>query len=54
MFKFLSLMLVCVFITGCANTLNGMREDVAKPFVYMGKVGEKIQGKPVTENTDER
>ncbi len=38
-----------VFLTGCANTLTGMREDISKPFVYMGKVGERIAGKPVEE-----
>jgi predicted small secreted protein len=43
-----------VFLTGCANTLTGMREDIAKPFVYMGKVGEKIQGKSVTDVNDEK
>jgi len=43
-----------VFLTGCANTLTGMREDIAKPFVYMGKVGERIAGKPAQEEKVER
>ena len=43
-----------VFLTGCANTLTGMREDISKPFVYMGKVGERIAGKPVEEQKVEK
>ena len=43
-----------VFLTGCANTVSGMREDISKPFVYMGKVGERIAGKPVQEEKVEK
>jgi predicted small secreted protein len=37
------------FLTGCANTVSGMRQDIAKPFTYMGKVGDRIAGKPADE-----
>ena len=44
----LSFMVVSyLFLTGCANTVSGIRQDIAKPFTYMGKVGDRIAGKPV-------
>jgi predicted small secreted protein len=45
----LVVLFVCILLSGCTNTLNGMREDVAKPFVIMGKVGDKIAGKSAEE-----
>ena len=33
---------VYVFLTGCTSTIEGMREDVSKPFIWVGKVGDKI------------
>lgn len=31
-----------VFLTGCTSTIAGVREDVSKPFKWVGKVGDKI------------
>ena len=31
-----------LLIAGCANTINGVREDVSKPFKWVGNVGDKI------------
>ena len=33
---------VYLFVTGCASTINGVREDVSRPFKWVGKVGDKI------------
>jgi predicted small secreted protein len=40
-----------VFLTGCA-TVDGIREDVAKPFTAVGKVGDWI--KPCKETAKEK
>lgn len=29
-------------ISGCANTIQGVREDVSKPLKWVGNVGDKI------------
>jgi predicted small secreted protein len=31
-----------VFLTGCTSTIAGVREDVSKPFKWVGSVGDKI------------
>ena len=31
-----------VFLTGCTSTVTGMRQDIAKPFKWAGKLGDKI------------
>ena len=38
-----------MFLTGCA-TVDGVREDVSKPFKWVGKVGEKIAPCHETKN----
>lgn len=38
-----------VFLTGCA-TVDGVREDVSKPFKWVGKVGDKIAPCHETKN----
>lgn len=38
-----------VFLTGCA-TVDGVREDVSKPFKFVGKLGEKIAPCHETKN----
>lgn len=43
--KLMTLLITAVsisLISGCANTINGVREDVSKPFKWVGSVGDKI------------
>ena len=43
--KLMTLLITAVsilLISGCANTINGVREDVSKPFKWVGNVGDKI------------
>lgn len=39
-----------IFLTGCASTIEGVREDVSKPFKWVGKVGERIAPCHETKN----
>lgn len=39
---FVFVLAVYLFVTGCASTINGVREDVSRPFKWVGKVGDKI------------
>jgi hypothetical protein len=43
---------VYLFLTGCTSTINGVREDVSKPFIWVGKVGDKIA--PCKETKDQQ
>lgn len=43
--------IVFLFLTGCA-TVDGVREDVSKPFKWVGKVGDKIA--PCRETKDNK
>lgn len=45
--KFLVVVLA-ILLAGC-NTVKGIREDVSKPLVFVGKVGEKIKGDKTVE-----
>lgn len=39
---FVFMLAVYLFITGCTSTIAGVREDVSKPFKFVGKLGDKI------------
>lgn len=39
-----------IFLTGCASTIAGVREDVSKPFKWVGSVGDKIAPCHQTKN----
>jgi hypothetical protein len=40
---------VFLFLTGCA-TVDGVREDISKPFKFVGKLGDKIAPCHETKN----
>jgi len=43
--KLMTLLITAVsilLVSGCASTLNGMREDVSRPLKWIGSVGDKI------------
>lgn len=40
---------IYILLTGCA-TVDGVREDVSKPFKWVGKVGDKIAPCKETNN----
>ena len=39
---FVFMLAVYLFVTGCTSTIAGVREDVSKPFKFVGKLGDKI------------
>lgn len=49
---FVFMLAVYLFVTGCSSTIAGVREDVSKPFKWVGSVGDKIA--PCKETKDHK